>query len=302
MADVFISYKREDQAEARALSELIEGGGVSVWWDRELLAGDRFDETIENELKVASCVVVIWSARSVQSQYVRDEATYALNRSKCIPISIDGVTPPFRFQSLHTLQIASPIQGDRSNLVKDALLEAIRVHCREGAAEAILSTEAHSTEAQLTRDEGDIPKVQPPTVPEQPQSFAAKSMSALRSLLPSDANERLQSYTTITAATLRKHGYTNLKRNGLYWTGTTGVFERTAAPDRFSLKIRCVTPLQLNSWKPVADKRCEEEAHGYALANGYRGFTVIGFRIAWLSTALGMGPDITYEVQFERPV
>ena len=103
MSDIFISYKREDQTKARTLAESLEGAGWSVWWDPQLRAGEHFDEVIERELSNAKCIIVLWSHRSIESQYVKDEATYALNLKKLIPVAIDEVSPPFRFQGLHTL-------------------------------------------------------------------------------------------------------------------------------------------------------------------------------------------------------
>ena len=105
MSDIFISYKREDQTEAGALAESLEQVGWTVWWDPQLRAGERFDEVIERELNNAKCVIVIWSHRSIQSQYVKDEATCALELNKLIPVAIDEVSPPFRFQGLHTLSL-----------------------------------------------------------------------------------------------------------------------------------------------------------------------------------------------------
>ena len=52
---------------------------------------------IEKALNEAKCVVVLWSERSVQSRYVRDEATYALDRDKLVPVAIENVNLPFRF-------------------------------------------------------------------------------------------------------------------------------------------------------------------------------------------------------------
>jgi TIR domain-containing protein len=106
MSDIFISYKREDQAEAKALAESLKQVGWTVWWDPQLRAGERFDEVIERELTNARCVIVIWSRRAIQSQYVKDEATYALGLNKLIPVAIDEVSPPFRFQGLHTISLA----------------------------------------------------------------------------------------------------------------------------------------------------------------------------------------------------
>ena len=101
MSDIFISYKREEQATARQLADALEKEGWSVWWDPQLRAGEHFDEVIEKALNEAKCVIVIWSERSVQSRYVRDEATYALDRDKLVPVAIENVNLPFRFRGVH---------------------------------------------------------------------------------------------------------------------------------------------------------------------------------------------------------
>src|SRR5262245_47151435 len=102
MSDIFISYKREDQADARKLADALEREGWTVWWDPKLRAGEHFDDVIEKALKEAKCVVVLWSKLSVNSRYVKDEANYALNRQKLVPIAIEEVEVPFRFEGIHT--------------------------------------------------------------------------------------------------------------------------------------------------------------------------------------------------------
>jgi hypothetical protein len=97
MSDIFISYKREEQPLARRLADALEKKGWSVWWDPKVRAGERFDDVIEEALKDAKSVIVMWSKLSVKSRYVRDEATYALNRNKLVPIKIEEVDLPFRF-------------------------------------------------------------------------------------------------------------------------------------------------------------------------------------------------------------
>jgi formylglycine-generating enzyme required for sulfatase activity len=49
--------------------------------------------------------LVMWSKLSVKSEYVKDEATYALNRSKLVPVKIEEVELPFRFERLHTMEL-----------------------------------------------------------------------------------------------------------------------------------------------------------------------------------------------------
>ena len=105
MNDIFISYKREEQPAARRFADALEKEGWSVWWDPKLRAGERFDDVIEGALKESKCVIVLWSAGSLQSSYVRDEATYALEQKKLVPIVIENVDLPFRFRRVHTLKL-----------------------------------------------------------------------------------------------------------------------------------------------------------------------------------------------------
>ena len=100
--DIFISYNREEQTIARKLANALEGEGWSVWWDPKLRAGEHFEDVIEKALRESKCFVVMWSKRSVESQFVKDEATYALNRNKLVPVMIEEVELPFRFEGLHT--------------------------------------------------------------------------------------------------------------------------------------------------------------------------------------------------------
>src|SRR5262249_32719104 len=76
--------------------------GWSVWWDRQLRGGDYYDDVIQRQLNEVRCVIVMWSASSVQSQYVKAEAAYAQNQNKLIPVRIDNATLPIRFQLVHT--------------------------------------------------------------------------------------------------------------------------------------------------------------------------------------------------------
>lgn len=83
--NVFISYAREDRDHADRLSGALEARGWSVWWDPRIPAGQSFDETIERELETADCVVVLWSKHSIVSEWVKNEASAALDRGVLIP-------------------------------------------------------------------------------------------------------------------------------------------------------------------------------------------------------------------------
>ena len=138
MSDIFISYKREEQPEARKLANALERERWSVWWDPKLRAGEHFDEVIEQALKESKCVVVMWSKLSVNSRYVKDEATYALNRRKLVPVAIEQVELPFRFEGIHTPSLRDWDGADDFPEFRK-LVEDIK---------AILSEPAHKTPKQ----------------------------------------------------------------------------------------------------------------------------------------------------------
>ena len=105
MADIFISYAREDQEWVKALAESLEAQGWSTWWDRSLVAGESFDRVIERELNAAKCVVVLWSKHSVESRWVRSEATVGLRRKILAPVFIDEVDQPLAFTLIHAVDL-----------------------------------------------------------------------------------------------------------------------------------------------------------------------------------------------------
>jgi formylglycine-generating enzyme required for sulfatase activity len=105
MSDIFISYKREEQAIARKLANALESEGWSVWWDPKLRAGEHFDDVIEKALNEAKCVIVMWSNLAVNSEYIRAEASEALEQKKLVPVKIEDVNLPFRFKRVHTLSL-----------------------------------------------------------------------------------------------------------------------------------------------------------------------------------------------------
>jgi hypothetical protein len=102
MADVFISYKREERPFAERLSIVLEQLGFEVWWDFDLLSGDRYRKVIRAVIDECRVAVVLWSNRAVESDFVMDEAEYAKAQGKLCPVRIDDVALPFGFGSLHT--------------------------------------------------------------------------------------------------------------------------------------------------------------------------------------------------------
>ena len=85
MASVFLSYAHADARSATPVAVALEKAGHSVWWDRHLRGGNQFSKEIEQALDAADVVVVLWSATSVESAWVRDEATAGRDSGRLIP-------------------------------------------------------------------------------------------------------------------------------------------------------------------------------------------------------------------------
>lgn len=119
MADVFLSYKREDRDKVRPLVEALQAQGWSVWWDTRIGVGDSWDEEIEKELAVAKCVVVVWSRLSVNSRWVRTEAHEGLERQCLVPVLIDGAKAPLAFKLIQ----ASDLNHWKGDAADSALAE-----------------------------------------------------------------------------------------------------------------------------------------------------------------------------------
>ncbi len=106
MPDIFLSYCREDQAIARRFAEGLEQEGFDVWWDQALNAGESFDQVTERTLKEARAVVVLWTRRSVQSRWVRSEATLADRYGTLVPVMLEPCDRPIMFELTHTADLA----------------------------------------------------------------------------------------------------------------------------------------------------------------------------------------------------
>ena len=106
MADIFIGYASEDRSRVKPLAEALEEQGWSVWWDQRIRGGQHFDRVIEKALSEARCVVVVWSHKSVDSNWVRAEAAEGLDREILIPVIIEeSVKLPIQFRYIHTVEL-----------------------------------------------------------------------------------------------------------------------------------------------------------------------------------------------------
>jgi len=107
MAKLFLSYSRKDDARARRFTDWLEHDGHEVWRDEDDISGGAsFSSEIEKALEECDAVLVLWSADSVQSAWVRDEAGYGRDAGKLIPLSLDGTGPPLGFRQYQSIDVS----------------------------------------------------------------------------------------------------------------------------------------------------------------------------------------------------
>lgn len=110
MADIFISYAREDAGRVEPIVEELKKNGWSVFWDRNLRPGSSWAVEIGRELEQSRCVLVVWSLSSIDSEkhhWVREEAETGRERKKLVPLRLDNLVLPLGFKSILTADLSN---------------------------------------------------------------------------------------------------------------------------------------------------------------------------------------------------
>ncbi|HWA23788.1 MAG TPA: DUF805 domain-containing protein [Caulobacterales bacterium] len=132
MADIFLSYAREDRDRAAAIAAALEQAGYKSFWDVEIPPGSSWADFLEEKLASSKAAIVLWSKTSTASQWVREEARLARDRGKLIPVIIDGSSPPFGFGEIQAANL-SHWQGDQNDSNWRLLVSAVERAVGAGA-------------------------------------------------------------------------------------------------------------------------------------------------------------------------
>jgi hypothetical protein len=242
--DVFLSYSREDRASARHIADCFAAEGISVWWDARLQSGQTFDEVIERQLKEAKAVVVLWTPRSVNSRWVRAEATLADRKNKLVPAIIEPCDRPIAFELTHTADL-SDWTGDISDTrwrdfvhdVRRLVTEDMEEAQAKPRASAAPQPEAPAPRAQLRPGNADV--IFAATGKRAPVADLARARSASAAAAPVDKDQEDVHCLALAGDSGER----------LFFVGTAGVkIGRTAPadvvlPDRSVSREHCVIGL-----------------------------------------------------------
>ncbi len=127
MPDIFISYKSDRRGAAGHLAEVLQGFGYAVWWDFSLVPGQNFAAEIDNALRAAKAVVVLWCSLAVRSEWVRHEAALAKKLGSYVPLTIEALSPsdyPVEFGSDDRIDLTD-WDGSPRSFALDDILERI---------------------------------------------------------------------------------------------------------------------------------------------------------------------------------
>lgn len=135
MSEIFISYKREDEARVGRLVQALERAGLKLWWDRGLPGGDSWRANIQSALDNAKVVLVAWTVESVapSGDFVRDEAGQAKARGVLVPVLLERVRLPLGFGELQAIDLSHWRGNARDPYFLD-LVAAIRAKLEGRAA------------------------------------------------------------------------------------------------------------------------------------------------------------------------
>jgi hypothetical protein len=115
---VFLSYSSHDHELAVELKNLLQALGVNVWMDLDRMRPGSFITTeLENAVDKASAFVVLVTAASLSSGWVRQEYGRAIKLSiqsafsfPLIPVAVEGATIPGFLDNYRALQLATRSQ------------------------------------------------------------------------------------------------------------------------------------------------------------------------------------------------
>jgi hypothetical protein len=107
-ADVFLSFSSLDRDGGwpARLARALAARGLNVWSSRHLAIGPAFQQQLDERLRESKATIALWSPRSADSAYVRQEADLALRLGTLIPVTIDDAPVPTGFETLQSTRLS----------------------------------------------------------------------------------------------------------------------------------------------------------------------------------------------------
>lgn len=131
---VFISHAHQDKPVADAISQALEGQGISCWIaPRDVTPGMPFEESIMEGIGMVSIMVLVYSSRSNNSKHVQNEVREAWKRGiPIIPFRIDDVPMSdimsYYLSSMHWIDALTPQMNSHTESLAGTVRMLLKNH------------------------------------------------------------------------------------------------------------------------------------------------------------------------------
>ncbi len=142
LGPVFLSHSSLDKPFVRRLNSRLQREGFKTWLDeKDLVIGDSLATEVSKAVTRAKAVIVVVSAASVASNWVRQELTQAAHRMingqcRLVPIVIDDVETPPELTGLLYADCRAGRKGGLSRVIAALDEEAALAHASSATVES----------------------------------------------------------------------------------------------------------------------------------------------------------------------
>jgi TIR domain len=156
----FLSYSRADETVAMRFATDLRERGIPMWVDQlDIRPSEHWDRAIERAVHECRGLVVILSPRSVESDNVADEISFAIDHKKSVlPVMIERCRLPLRITRMQVIDAIASYERALEQCV-DVLsgVAPLRARADAGPAKSIDDAEAIATaKSRLTDIVGPI--------------------------------------------------------------------------------------------------------------------------------------------------
>ncbi len=96
--EIFISYRRADEAWAKLLCEQLRAEGVEAWYDAHVGAGEDWRATTARALEKSRIFILLFSANAAESSDIAKElAAAVLEKKLIVPVRLENIAPKGAF-------------------------------------------------------------------------------------------------------------------------------------------------------------------------------------------------------------
>jgi len=151
LASIFVSYSRSDREDVLPIINALSERGHLVWWDGLLEGGDRFSQITENALETSDVVLVAWTKTSINSDWVRDEATRGRDRRCMLSVSLDGTEPPLGFRQVQYIDLSGRGDPTKRERFAEVLVALDKVKDQAGSELSFVGSKTSPSSGGVSR-------------------------------------------------------------------------------------------------------------------------------------------------------